>query len=380
MPFFKTPRPDIALFINSMGGGGAERVAATLCNEFVKKGKNVHLLLVQKEGPYLKSLSPKITITSFEKDRVLKTLLSLALYLFRYRPKALLCFMSKANAVGILANLIALKPSRVFVSERGVYSEDIANSKAAKIVKIAGYFIPVLYHLSDKLICVSHHVADDLKKFVSLPAQKTVVIYNPTIREDLLGANKESVKHRWFGNKKYPVILAAGRLSEVKNYPLLIDAFAEVVKHVKARLIILGEGPDKQALSKQIDDLGIKAHVDMVGFVAKPYLYMSKANCFVMCSKSEGLPNALIEALACGCPVVATHSPGGIQELLKSGRYGLMPPANDSKALATALIKVLKHPGAAKKRTNLFKMEQLHQFTPEYVIPQYLSALMLDVR
>lgn len=369
-------KPDVTIFIHSMSGGGAEHVVATLCNEFVKRGKSVKLLLVQKTGPHIQSLSKDVVLHSFDKSRLYKTFLPLVWYLFINRPKTLLCFLSGVNAIGILANLLAGVPSKVFVSERAVYSSVIANTKLSGIRRALLLVIPCLYHLASGLICVSNDVAEDLKRFVRLPKRKVVVIHNPSVKDDLIAIKrKKQPLHRWLVNKKQPVIIAVGRLNTIKNYPLLLDAFKEVRIHINARLIIVGNGEERDFLQQKIQSLGLSRHVAMPGYVSNVKDHVSKADCFVMCSKSEGMPNALIEALAYGCPVVATNSPGGIKDVLDNGKYGLLPAPDNKQELADAILKVLKHPKAAKKRTMLFQKEKMREFTPEYIVPQYLAAL-----
>lgn len=135
-------------------------------------------------------------------------------------------------------------------------------------------------------------------------------------------------------------------------------------------MIILGEGELRSELKQLVCKLNIAEDVDLPGFASNPYSYMSQASCFVLSSRYEGLPTALIEAMACGCPVISTDCPSGPQEILAGGKYGFLVPIEDSKLLSEAMLSVLEQPRAAeelKQRANLF--------ASEHIIPQYLEVL-----
>jgi len=157
-----------------------------------------------------------------------------------------------------------------------------------------------------------------------------------------------------------PVILGAGRLNPQKNFSLLLRAFAGVRQQRSARLIIMGEGPQRPELEKLAQDLGVAADVALPGYVANPYAAFSRANLFVLSSDYEGLGNVLIEAMACGCPVVATDCPSGPREILSDGRYGALPPVGDAKAMAEAMACTLEAPCSAdmlRQRADFFSLE-----------------------
>src|SRR5690606_37626457 len=133
-----------------------------------------------------------------------------------------------------------------------------------------------------------------------------------------------------------PVLVAAGRLVPQKNFPLLLAAFAQLRAQRPARLLILGEGRERPRLEAAAHELGIAADVALPGHVDNPYAAYARASLFVLSSDWEGLPTVLIEALACGCPIVATDCPSGPAEILQGGRYGSLVPMGDAAALAQA--------------------------------------------
>ena len=141
-----------------------------------------------------------------------------------------------------------------------------------------------------------------------------------------------------------PNFIAVGRLSEAKNYPLLLRAFARLRKKIPCRLILLGEGEQRSRLESLIVELGLFRDVLLPGFVQNPFPYVAAADCFVMSSNREGLPGALIQALACGTTVVSTNCESGPSEILENGKYGLLVPVGDEEAFTKAMQQALEFP------------------------------------
>jgi glycosyltransferase involved in cell wall biosynthesis len=140
-----------------------------------------------------------------------------------------------------------------------------------------------------------------------------------------------------------------------------------------ARLIILGEGEERGRLEALIEASGLSGDIDLHGFVENPYAYLSRADAFVLSSRWEGLPTVLIEALACGCPVVATDCPSGPREILQGGRYGALVPVGDAAALCAAMAQVLKTRPAKEALR-----ERSMSYSVERATSQYIELLSLD--
>lgn len=365
--------PDVAFFIHTLEGGGAERDAVTLCNALAASGKSVHLIVNESEGAYWDALHPAIRIIHLPCRSMWRSVFPLRRYLRRCRPRRLASFLTEANAVAIAATLMAGRPCPVIVSERGHISY-FRNMQKGRLRRLAYRLAPLLYHCADALICVSQDVADDVRRFVALPPHKILVINNPTLRPEVFALAKEELRHPWFAAGEPPVLLAVGRLSAEKNYPLLLDAFAQALKQRDARLLILGEGPQRPALEERARQLGIAQRLGLPGFEANPYACMSRAAGYVLCSDTEGLPNALIEALGCGCPVISTDCSGGVREILGGGRYGALVPTGDVAALAQALGELLANPQQGQASSDLFRREKLQAYTPEATLPVYFKA------
>src|SRR5690606_12307266 len=168
--------------------------------------------------------------------------------------------------------------------------------------------------------------ADELSKVLDLPRNRIRVVYNPVFTEMLLQKAKEPIDHPWLQPGQPPVILGVGRLAWEKDFPTLIKAFAKVKAQMNCRLIILGEGNLRKELEFLIESLGLEESVQLPGFVENPFAWMSRASLFVLSSVSEGLPNALIQAMACGTPVVSTNCPSGPNEIMEGGKWGALVP------------------------------------------------------
>jgi len=188
------------------------------------------------------------------------------------------------------------------------------------------------------------------------------------VTENLSILSKERPEHQWFRDGEPPVVLGVGRLVKVKDFRTLIDAFERVRRKRVVRLMILGEGPEKQELASRIRELGLDFDVEMPGFSLNPYSFMRYASVLVLSSRWEGFGNVLVEAMACDTPVVSTDCPGGPREILEGGKHGLLAPVGDAQAMATAIERQLDEP-----ITETLTM-RAEAFTVEAALKKYADA------
>lgn len=359
----------VALFISHMRGGGAQRATLKLAGGIAERGYAVDLVLAKAEGPFLSELPESVRLVDLNASRVLSSTLALIRYLRRERPAAMLSAMHYVNIVALWARRLAGVSTRVVVSERNQLSHAAKNGSNAR-TRLMPHLIRRFYPWADGIVAVSQGVADDLAQMTGLARERIAVIYNPIVTPELQERVKIPLQHPWLESSQPPVVLATGRLMPQKDFPTLIQAFAQVRRNHLTRLLILGEGTERQALEALVRDLGLEQDVSLPGFVANPYPYMTRAALFVLSSRWEGLPGALIEAMYCGVPLIATNCPSGPQEILKGGQYGQLTPVGDVAALARAIEMALMGKVPRPPR------ESWLPFELKTIVQQYLQVLV----
>lgn len=333
-------KPLIAFYLPSLRGGGAERITVKLVKSFLIRGYPVDLVLASAEGPYLGDVPEDCRIIDLKSKRVMKSLPGLARYLRRDRPAALVSGMNHTNVIALAASVLAMAPVRVIVVEHNTFSVDAANPRLFR-ARLLPLLMRLLYPRADAIVAVSRGVADDMISVFPAVGDKVRVIYNPVIESELFELAEAPVEHSWFTAGAPPVLLSVGRLTEQKDYPTLLGAFALVRGVMDCRLVILGEGEERGALERLAAELGLAGDFWMPGFVENPYRFMKRAAVFVLSSRWEGLPTVLIEAMACGTPLVATDCPSGPREILQDGRSGKLVPVGSVPELAGAIQETL---------------------------------------
>jgi glycosyltransferase involved in cell wall biosynthesis len=226
------------------------------------------------------------------------------------------------------------------------------------------------YHRADGIVAVSASVADELSRIANLPRERVKVIHNPIDLGRVAAAAAEEVDDPWFRPGEPPVIVAAGRLHPQKDYLTMLRAFVRVRAERNTRLVILGEGRERRSLETLIGELGVGDDVRLLGFQKNSYFHMARAAAFVMSSAWERFPNVLIEALACGCPIVSTDCPSGPSELLDGGNYGRLVPVGNEAALAKAILETLDSPHEPRRR-----QRRAEEFSIDKIADKYLRFL-----
>ena len=335
----------IALFIPSLRGGGAERVTYILANGIAaEKGWRVDLVLAKAEGAYLSDVNPRVRIVDLNASRTIFALPKLIRYLQREKPDHLLSALNHANVIVLVARWLSLRPIQISVVEHNTLSKEQPTNLRGKLTP---FLMRLCYPFADNIIAVSQNAADDLAITLGLPKDKIQTIYNPIFDDTLLEKSNEEITEPLLIDHKTPKILAVGRLTKQKDYPTLLKAFQILRNKQQATLIILGDGELRDKLDAQVKAMELQNDVHLPGFVSNPYKWMRNCDVFVLSSLWEGLPTVLVEAMACGIPVVSTNCKSGPAEILENGKYGALVPVSDYQALAEALEQAL-----AQERTN----------------------------
>jgi glycosyltransferase involved in cell wall biosynthesis len=329
----------------------------SLANEFAARGLAIDLLLRQKIGPLVDEVSPEVRIIDFSSRRLTTILPQFRKYLRTTQPVALLSAMSNANVIACLAWKLAASEARLVVSEHTSAREgQMAGVGGSSLLK---QWRPFVYRWADAIVAVSRGVADDLVTQLALQRDRMAVIYNPVFQPAFDERMTEATGNEWFDQADVPVILSVGRLSAVKAHEVLIKAFSVVRRTHLARLVILGEGPERGNLEKLVDELDLRDVVRLPGFRTNPLSWMAKSKLFVLSSRWEGFGNVLVEAMACRIPVVATDCPSGPREILENGKWGRLVPVDSIEALAQAIISSLDHPLVVDPRDRAVQFSNL---------------------
>jgi len=329
----------IVFVINSLTAGGAEGALIDMLAylEDYLRGYNVHLVLldVEEELHDVPSWVQKHVLDanfSFFWSTILLTRL-----LKDLAPAVTLSFLNRSNCANVISSKILKYPC--ILSERTHTTSRFGTGLSDVLTKL---IVQLTYPLADQVIAVSEGVRDDLMSHFGVPGAKIQVIYNPInidrIRERALEAPGIKVPGSY--------IVSVGRLVPSKNFPLLIESYRS--SGISDNLIIVGEGEERHGLERLISSLGLDGRVVLPGHMKNPYPIVRAARLFVSSSNLEGFPNALIEAMALGCPVVATDCDTGPMEILaakKRGRctevtlaeYGILVPVNSAELLTEAI-------------------------------------------
>lgn len=332
------------------------------------QGCRIDLVLVSAVGEYLSQVPAAVRVVNLARSRALRTPLALARYLKQWQPDVLISALGHINLTALLAKRLAGSGTSLIVTEHLA-----VKARADSVSDWAFRFLAKrTYPHAEAIIAVSEGVAASFAAGVGLPRSAVQVILNPVLTEEYWRKVTEPVVHPWFGSNEPPVILGVGRLAAQKDFPTLITAFKKLRASVDARLLILGEGPDRQDLENLVKTAGLSDHVALPGFVDNPFSFMASSALFTLSSVREGLPTVLIEALAAGVPVVATDCESGPREILQGGRLGRLVPIRDPAALADAMLATLQEP-----RTSATPADW-ELFTPLAAASRYLRAAGLN--
>lgn len=357
----------IVLLCSNLHVGRIQRAVLMLADALAQKENlTVELALLHGKGEFLSMHSAAVNVVDLNCGSHPATLLSpfssLLKYLKKAKPDVLLSFGNTTNALIAWAKLLYRLPFRLIVLEHSTFSA--LRAKKNKFRQWSGTMLTrFLYRQSARCVCLSQGIADDLVESGIIPRAKACVIYNPVDGPALIRQSRQDVTHPWLRPGEPPTILSAGRLVKSKGIDTLIHAFQELRQFldVDARLLIIGEGPDRERLESLTRRLGIDDTVHFLGFTPTPYAYMSKVSLLVFSSQNGGFGNVLLEALTCGVNVVSTDCKGGPREILEDGKWGRLAPVGDVQALAVAMRDTLAHPLPAedlKKRAGYFSTER----------------------
>ncbi|MCW6507367.1 glycosyltransferase [Lichenifustis flavocetrariae] len=327
----------LVLYIHALAGGGAERVWSVLASSLAKRGHEVILAVDYEAEENRTYLQPNVRLVVLGGSHA-QTIGRLARLLATEKPDVALSALSASNVKLTLAALLAGCLGRTVLTYHGY-----AGSEPQRLSQLGFGLAALLTRLTARTICVSDGLLRYLRDSCWASPSRSLRIYNPVLAE---GAERP-VDHTALRSRA-PVVLAAGRFADYKNFAGLLRAFA-AMNDAEARLVLIGDGPERRNLLVEVDRLGLRGRVEMPGYVTQPWRYFEQAKCFVLPSRSESFGLVLVEAMAHGLPVVATDCDGP-REILSHGTYGTLVPHDDPAALAAAISRALEEPGDPASR------------------------------
>lgn len=362
--------------INSLAGGGAERVMCSLlAHSYAESEAFDTALVLLDDEPRAYDVPDWVQVHQLDcRGSTLRSVLAVGRLLTELKPDVTLSFLTRANVASILAGR-----APCVISARVNTSAHFS----AKGGGGSGSVVRALYPRAAKVIAVSVDVAHDLHDNFGVAEDRLTVIPNPVDIDAIQTLARAPAALALAG----PYVLAAGRLVEAKNFALLIQAFA--LSDLAHDLVILGDGEQRPALVQLAADHGVSDRVIFAGRVDNPFPLMRGADLFASASNAEGFPNALVEAMALGAPVVATDCASGPSEILANSErglieaatlapYGVLTPPNDVSEMVVAL----RMAAAPETRAKLARAaaERARDYDPQHIKDLYWNTLRAAAR
>lgn len=350
----------IIFILPDLETGGAERIVTTIANHLPRNRFEPKIMLLRKEGGYLKLLKNDIEIIDLKVERIRNSLMPILKEIRKRKPNIVFSGFGEVNAY--LSLFLKLFPKTKFIArETNVVSKHVTR----KEIK----FFYRFYNNYRKVICQSDDMMYDLMQNFKIREQKIIKINNPVdfafINEKLtLSEYPEGFR------KEVKNVVAIGNLSSRKGFDNLLLVFNHL-KNENIRLHILGDGADREQLHKMREKLALE-NVIFHGRKENPYQYLKHADLFVLSSRYEGFPNVLLEAGACGCYALANNCPGGIGEIIHPGINGEIAEIENHQDFANKIRKIVSEKHDKDKIINSIKS----RFSKEIILDKYEQVLL----
>ncbi|SRR5258706_908083 len=343
-------RRSVCFVLPSLAGGGAERAAVHVLNALDAGVWDRSMYLFRREGPYLDEVDSGIRVAAGHRTSRTGRIRDLYRFIRAERPDIVMVFLSYFSVLAAVR--AASRNARVVFNQQTPVSAFLTdadyNWRRPIRRRLFTAVARLAYGRADAVVATSRGVADDLAQGFAVGRDRIHVVHNPVDLKRIETAVQESIDSAHDAVWMHPAIIAAGRLADAKNYPLMLDAFALVRAQMPARLFILGRGELEPGLRARVHALGLNDDVVFCGFQRNPWKYIARGDVFLLTSHYEGFGNVLVEAMACRVPVVATASPG-TREIVTAGIDGVLVERHESDAVAEALVGVLGDSAAMRR-------------------------------
>jgi exopolysaccharide biosynthesis WecB/TagA/CpsF family protein len=337
----------VAFYMHDFAGGGAERMRLALFRALSVQGLSISAIVHARRGPLLDEIPEQIETIALGGSRTLSDIRPLAHFLREEKFDIVVSSLDHNNIALLIAKFLTRSRTRIIITQHNALSAEVRKGLKYRLVP---FLYRLLWRQADGVVAVSDGVAGDLSRSAGICRKSIDVIYNPVVGDDFAERMKLPAPHVWLANPSCCTFVFAGRLTAQKDPQTLLRAFASVLQHRQARLIVLGEGELAAGLADLAASLEVSDAIHFAGFQLNPLPWIKHASALVLSSRYEGLGNVLIEALACGTPVIATDCPWGPAEILQGGGLGRLVPVGDIPALAEAMCNYADHPARACDR------------------------------
>jgi glycosyltransferase involved in cell wall biosynthesis len=338
----------LAVVMRALEGGGAQRDMVLLCNALAAKGVRIDILVLQPEGPLRRLVDPSIRVVAIPGRHMRYAIPGLRRLLRDLQPALVVSSEAGLNLYTLIAVRTLPKRHRPKLMLREVGSPSIAQYRDPYLQNRMAYrILRRVYGSADRIVALTEGARRDLVENFAVPADRIAVMATNAVVPQAMAAQLA----QWDGEtgRDDNLIVCVGRLSPEKDQATLIRALALLPAQRSWRLAMVGDGIERRALEALAREHGVADRIVFTGHVADPFAWMRRARLAVCASVYEGLCNAIIEALACGTPVVSTDCPYGPGEILQGGRYGTLVPVGDAAAMAAAIDAALS--GQPDRRT-----------------------------
>lgn len=345
----------LAIIVPSMRGGGAERVILNLVSNLNVRKYEIYMVLLQKEGPYLKFLPKSINIIDLKSNRVRYALYKLIKTLNAIRPDIVFSTLGHLNLGILLIRKFLVNKPKIYVREASTPSMVMSDMNSFK-KHIFFFLYKKLYRKADLIVAQCMEMKKDIIKTYGIERRKIKYIYNPINIKEI---HSKMVEYNPYDKNKIN-ILAVGWCSYQKGFDILINAFELVLSKMdNTQLTILGDGELKSDLIEMVKNKDMEKYVTFVGFKENPYPYYYYSNLYVLSSRWEGFPNSLLEALACNTKIVSTNCKSGPREIIGNNEYGILVNVGDHIALAEGIIKALNEDNRTRDRAYKYNINEV---------------------
>jgi glycosyltransferase involved in cell wall biosynthesis len=332
----------LCIFLKSLPTGGVEKMMLNLAGGLADRGYQVEIVLFERTDSSVDSVPESVTLmglTPGGTKRGGRKLFAVARafreYVRKHRPDIVISAKEQANLVNVIFRLVYRSNYRSVITRHVPLDGGLVGTDAKPLVR---WLYKRMLWRADGIVAVSEGIAGEIRTLFPARAwDKVSVISNPVIDDSIYEKSGQHIEEPWFKDRREPVIVASGRLSVQKGFDILLEAVSILMQKMHVRLLVLGEGAMHESLMDDITRLSLKNNVKLLGFKANPYPYYKNADLFVLSSRWEGQPLALIEALALGTRVVATDCRTGPNEILEGGRLGILVTPEDHTSLAEGI-------------------------------------------